>query len=106
MLLQIKSAEFRFGDATIFRNVDLNVNEGECIGIVGANGAGKSTLLNCIVGELTLFDGQIIYKNGLTVGYLRQNCDFMSANTLFDEMMTVFCKQTELIEQIKTVSSA
>ena len=106
MLLQIKSAEFRFGDATIFRNVDLNVNEGECIGIVGANGAGKSTLLNCIVGELTLFDGQIIYKNGLTVGYLRQNCDFMSANTLFDEMMTVFCKQTELIEQIKTVSEA
>lgn len=106
MLLQIKSAEFRFGDATIFRNVDLNVNEGECIGIVGANGAGKSTLLNCIVGELTLFDGQIIYKNGLTVGYLRQNCDFVSANTLFDEMMTVFCKQTELIEQIKTVSEA
>ncbi len=106
MLLQIKSAEFRFGDATIFRNVDLNVNEGECIGIVGANGAGKSTLLNCIVGELTLFDGQIIYKNGLTVGYLRQNCDFVSANTLFDEMMTVFCKQTELIEQIKTISEA
>ena len=50
MLLQIKSAEFRFGDVTIFRNVDLEVNDGDCIGIVGVNGAGKSTLLNCIVG--------------------------------------------------------
>ncbi len=104
MLLQIKSAEFRFGDVTIFRNVDLEVNDGDCIGIVGVNGAGKSTLLNCIVGELALFDGTISRRNGLTVGYLRQNCDFRSENTLFDEMMSVFAHQTALLEQIGQLS--
>ena len=104
MLLQIRSAEFRYGDVTIFKNVNLDVNEGDSIGLVGANGAGKSTLLSCIVDELQLFDGSIYRKNGLTVGYLKQNCDFVSTNTLFDEMMSVFAYQTQLVEQIKSVS--
>ena len=104
MLLQIKSAELRYGDVTVFKDVDLDVNDGDCIGIVGANGAGKSSLLNCIVGDVPLFDGTITRANGLSVGYLRQNCDFVSSNTLFDELMSVFAHQTELIEQIKLVS--
>lgn len=104
MLLQIRSAEFRYGDVTIFQNVNLDVNEGDSIGLVGTNGAGKSTLLNCIADELQLFDGTIYRKNGLTFGYLKQNCDFLSTNTLFDEMMSVFAHQTQLIEQIKDVS--
>lgn len=100
MLLQIKSAEFKYGGTTIFDGVDLDVNEGDSIGIVGANGAGKSTLLSCIAGEQQLFQGEIYRKNGLTMGYLKQNCDFTSSNTLFDEMMSVFARQTQLIEEI------
>ncbi|MCH5157093.1 MAG: ABC-F family ATP-binding cassette domain-containing protein [Clostridiales bacterium] len=104
MILQIKSAEFRYGDVTIFKNVNLDINEGDSIGLVGANGAGKSTLLGCVTGELQLFDGEVLRKNGLTMGYLKQNCDFVSTNTLFDEMMSVFAYQTQLIEQIKLIS--
>ena len=104
MLLQIKSAEFRYGDVTIFKNVNLDVNEGDSIGLVGANGAGKSTLLDCITGELQLFDGTITRKNGLTMGYLKQNCDFVSTNTVFSEMMSVFARQTQLVEDIKHIS--
>lgn len=104
MLLQIRSAEFKYGDVTIFKNVNLDINEGDSIGLVGVNGAGKSTLLGCIVGENQLFDGAITRKNGLTLGYLKQNCDFVSTNTLFDEMMSVFARQTQLVEQIKQVS--
>ena len=104
MLLQVKSAEFRFGGTTIFNDVNLDVNEGDSIGIVGANGAGKSTLLNCIAGEAQLFSGEIYRKNGLTVGYLKQNCDFTSTNTLFDEMMSVFAYQTRLVEEIACVA--
>ena len=104
MLLQIKSAEFKYGGTTIFDDVNLDVNEGDSIGIVGANGAGKSTLLSCIAGERHLFSGEIYRKNGLTLGYLKQNCDFSSENTLFDEMMSVFERQTRLLEEIARIS--
>ena len=100
MLLQIKSAEFRYGDVTIFRDVNLEVNEGDNIGLVGANGAGKSTLLACIADNATLFAGSVLKKSGLSIGYLKQNADFQSENTLFDEMMTVFERQTALVAQI------
>lgn len=100
MLVQIQSAQFKYGDVTVFEDVNLDVNEGDNIGLVGANGAGKTTLLSCLTGEASLFSGSIYKKNGLTLGYLKQNCDFVSQNTLFDEMMTVFSKQTALISQI------
>lgn len=104
MLLQLKSACFKYGDATIFDGVNLDVNEGDNIGVVGANGAGKSTLLSCIFGELELFSGAVYRRNGLTIGFLRQNADFDSNNTLFDEMMTVFARQTALIEEINSTA--
>ncbi len=101
MLLQVRDAEFRYGEVTVFRNINLEVNERDSIGLVGGNGAGKSTLLKCLVGELSLFSGEIYKKNGLTLGYLKQNADFLTDKTLFDEMMTVFAYETNLIEQIK-----
>lgn len=104
MLLQLKSAEFRYADVTIFSDVNLEVNEGDSVGLVGANGAGKSTLLGCIVGEKQLFSGSVIKKNGLTVGYLKQNSGFDSDKTLFDELMSVFDRQARLLNEIKNVS--
>ena len=104
MLLQIRSAEFKYGGTTIFDGVNLDVNEGDSRGIVGANGAGKSTLLSCIAGEQQLFNGEIYRKNGLTLGYLKQNCDFTSTNTLFNEMMSVFAYQTHLVEEIARIA--
>ncbi|MCM1194842.1 MAG: ATP-binding cassette domain-containing protein [Firmicutes bacterium] len=106
MLLQIRSAEFRYGDVTVFEDVNLDVNEGDNIGIVGANGSGKSTLLSCIYGENELFSGSLYKRGGLTIGFLKQNCDFVSSNTLFAEMMTVFAPQTRLIEEIHLTAEA
>ena len=105
MILQMKSAEFRYADNVIFSGANLDINEGDSIGLVGANGAGKSTLLGCICGELSLFEGDIIKKNGLTIGYLKQNCNFDSSKTLYAEMMSVFDYQLQLIEQINNIAN-
>ena len=104
MLLQVKNAEFRYGDVTIFKDVNLDVNEGDNIGLVGANGAGKTTLLSCIIGENQLFAGEIYRKNGLTIGVLKQNCDFTSTNTLYQEMLSVFDYERNLITEINKIS--
>ncbi len=103
--MQLRSAEFRYADTTIFRDVNLDVNEGESVGLVGANGAGKSTLLSCLADGATLFGGSLTKKNGLTIGYLRQNADFSSEKTLFDEMMSVFAYQTGLLQKIDEIST-
>lgn len=103
--MQLRSAEFRYADTTIFRDVNLDVNEGESVGLVGANGAGKSTLLSCLADGAALFSGSLTKKNGLTIGYLRQNADFSSEKTVFDEMMSVFAYQTGLLQKIDEIST-
>ncbi len=103
-MLQLRSAEFRYADVTIFKNVNLDINEGDSVGLVGTNGAGKSTLLSCLAEGGVLFSGSLTVKNGITIGYLKQNADFSSEKTLFDEMMSVFSYQTGLLEQLDTVA--
>jgi putative ABC transport system ATP-binding protein len=58
-LLQIRSLAKRYGEATVFRQVDLDLAAGEFIAILGESGVGKSTLLNCIAGLDTVDEGTV-----------------------------------------------
>jgi len=49
----------RFGGLTAVDNVDIEVNEGEIVGLIGPNGAGKSTLFNCSTGTLDANEGHV-----------------------------------------------
>lgn len=50
MMIQIKNLSKSFGSKLVLQNLNLSIEEGVCIGIVGENGAGKSTLFHCIAG--------------------------------------------------------
>jgi len=50
MILQIEGVDKKFGGLLALDHVDLNVEEGDIVGVIGPNGAGKSTLLNVIAG--------------------------------------------------------
>ncbi|WP_276272205.1 ABC transporter ATP-binding protein [Haloarcula litorea] len=49
----------RFGGLTAVDDVDVEVNEGEIVGLIGPNGAGKSTLFNCVTGTLDADEGSV-----------------------------------------------
>ncbi len=60
--VEIKQLDLAFGAVKVLQNLDLNINEGEFLVLLGSSGCGKSTLLNCIAGLLEVTDGQIHIK--------------------------------------------
>ncbi|MBN1376414.1 MAG: ABC transporter ATP-binding protein [Dehalococcoidia bacterium] len=61
-LLELKSVKKAFGSLLALDGIDLEVNKGEIVGIVGPNGSGKTTLLHVISGYYHPTEGQVIYK--------------------------------------------
>ena len=70
--LQIEGLTKSFGDRMLFEDVTLGVYEGDKIGIVARNGDGKTTFLNILTGKEDYDSGNVVYRNGIRVGYLEQ----------------------------------
>ncbi len=70
--LQIEKLTKSFGDRVLFEDITFGVYEGDKIGIVARNGDGKSTFLNILTGREDYDSGNVVYRNGLRVGYLEQ----------------------------------
>ena len=60
-LLEIKNLEKSFGDLKVLRDVNLSIEEGEVLVLIGPSGSGKSTFLRCINLLETPTGGEIIY---------------------------------------------
>lgn len=70
--LQIEGLTKSYGDRLLFGDVTFGVYEGDKIGIIARNGTGKSTLLSIIAGKEDKDSGNIVFRNGIRVGYLPQ----------------------------------
>ena len=64
-VLKIVNLAKHFGDNKVLRDINLEVNKGDVIAIIGPSGSGKSTFLRCINGLESATKGQIYYKNEL-----------------------------------------
>src|SRR5579875_2032897 len=74
-----------FGGNPVLREIDLEIMDGERIGLVGENGGGKSTLFRLLTGHETPTSGIITRRRNLTIGYLRQEADpAQSHSTIFE----------------------
>lgn len=71
-LLDVQSVSKRFGERVLFDGISFSVAEGQRVGLIAQNGTGKSTLLSMLTGDESVDSGEIIYRNGVRVGYLRQ----------------------------------
>ena len=61
MLLEARNVSKAFGSFRAVAGADLDVGEGEVIGLIGPNGAGKSTFFNCLAGDMTPTSGRIVF---------------------------------------------
>ncbi len=71
-LVGLRSVETFYGGRTILRGLDLKVNAGARIGLVGGNGAGKTTVLRILAGTEEVDGGEVIRRRGLSVASLPQ----------------------------------
>lgn len=88
MILQCSHISKSFATDVVLNDVSFHINDNEKAAIVGVNGSGKSTLLKIIVGKESYDSGDIIIKKDATVGYLAQNQEFESGESIIDEMQT------------------
>jgi zinc transport system ATP-binding protein len=80
-VLDVKGLTVRFDSSTVLEGVNLQVEQGDVVGIVGPNGGGKTTLLNAILGIVPAAEGSIRlfgqdiseFNNFERVGYVSQN---------------------------------
>ena len=67
-LLELRNVEIRYGGIRAVKGIDLAVDEGEMVCLIGANGAGKTTTLKAIAGLLAPTAGSINYRGAVATG--------------------------------------
>lgn len=78
----LKGVKLSFGNNTLFEDVELYINRGDKISLVGRNGSGKSTLLKIISGLIEPDDGEIFIQPNIKIGYMPQDADLSRFNSL------------------------
>lgn len=82
--LDVQNLSKSFGAQVLFRNLNFSIAEGQKVGLIARNGTGKSTLLSILVGKESRDSGDIIYRNGIRVGYLEQSPAFDPEDSVLD----------------------
>ncbi|MBT6526887.1 MAG: ABC-F family ATP-binding cassette domain-containing protein [Euryarchaeota archaeon] len=103
-LINIEGVDRSFGPVDVLLDINLLVQDGDRIGIVGHNGAGKTTLLNTI-SEQSQDVGDIDYAPGIRIAYLTQIRDIESDSTIEEELGRKGRQFQELEEEIASIES-
>ena len=106
LLVNFSKASKDYGGNPVFNEVDLEIIEGERIGLVGENGSGKSTLFKLMAGLDTPNSGVISRRRNLTIGYLAQEVDPRLDNkTIYQAVSETSTELVELPEMLRELEA-
>ncbi len=100
-LLAAKSISKSFGERIVLRKIDIHLNQGEMLGLLGSNGAGKSTFMNIVLGLLKSDFGDIFLGNAkltnlaiherskLGIAYLPQQTSIFRGLTVYENLLAI-----------------
>ena len=89
MILSCHHITKAFVENTVLSDVSFHLEKGEKAAVIGINGAGKSTLLKIITGEMQADSGTVSIARDQKIGYLAQNQNLTSSNSIYQEMLSV-----------------
>ena len=100
-ILAAKSISKSFSDRVVLRKVDIHLNKGEMLGLLGSNGAGKSTFMNIVLGLIKCDYGDILLNNTkltdlaiherskLGISYLPQQTAIFRGLTVYENLLGI-----------------
>ncbi|MCM1541279.1 MAG: ABC-F family ATP-binding cassette domain-containing protein [Blautia sp.] len=106
MILSCQNICKAFSEKKVLEHISFHIEDYEKAAIVGINGAGKTTLLRIIMGEMQADDGSVTLSRDKTMGYLAQNDAVDTANTIYDELLSVKQDLIDLEEKIRACEIA
>jgi ABC transport system ATP-binding/permease protein len=83
-LINLRNVHLSYGDAPLLDSVDLSVDKGERICLLGRNGAGKSTLMKVLLGEVVPDDGARVVSDGVKIARLMQEVPRTMSGSVYD----------------------
>ena len=87
-ILSVKGIKLSFGPKELFSDVELYINRGDKIALVGRNGSGKSTLLKILNGDIDPDSGEMFIQPGIKIAYMPQTPNFEGYKTLKDVVLS------------------
>src|SRR6478736_1005070 len=104
VLLKTDSLSKSFGVRTLFRGINLSLDDQQHVGLIGPNGAGKSTLLKILAGLEHEDEGAIEGRRQMRVAYLAQEDVFPPGATVEEEILLTRIGFTEFTQKVETLS--
>lgn len=105
MILSCNNISKSFGTDVIIKSCSFNIEDHEKAAIVGINGAGKSTLLKIITGIEPADTGLVTLAKDKTLGYLSQQQNLNSDNTIYDELLSVKQYIIDMEAQLRSIEN-
>ena len=103
-MLSVQGLGLHHSGNYLFQNVNFTIKKDDKIGLVGKNGAGKSTLLKMLSGEITFYEGNIVPEGNITIGFLKQDLDFVKGRTVWNETMQAFEQINAWKEELEEIN--
>lgn len=110
-MIDLSNISLQFTGENLFQNVNLKINSGDKVCLVGSNGTGKSSLLKMLVGQIVPESGSINKQKNINIGYLPQDNVVHRGRTLIDEVFTALSdikylqqKEQEILKQLESSS--
>jgi ABC transport system ATP-binding/permease protein len=104
-LVSLQGVKVGFGGPLLLEDVDLSIDRGERVCLVGRNGTGKSTIMGLITGEIKPDGGKIVFQQGVRVTLLTQEVPQTLFGSVFDVVSGAFGEQGKLLARYHHVSA-
>lgn len=76
-MVELAGGSISYGEKTVCRNINLSIQRGDRVALIGKNGSGKSSILKLILGEDIPFAGHVEVGKGLIISYVPQDTSFL-----------------------------